>query len=80
MYQQVGGVPFIDYWDGQVEQHEQDLANEKAQKSSKKKQLNYHETIYGSVPASINKTTAKPSNKRPLEEMTPNGKAKQVNH
>ena len=68
----------MDYWDGQVEKHNQDLAREKQKKSSLKKQLNYHETIYGSVPANINKTTIRQSQKRPLEEMTPNGKSKQV--
>ncbi len=75
----VGGVPFKDYWEGQVEKHEFELQTEKQQKNTLKKQMNYHETVYGSVPASVNKTAVRPSNKRTREDQTPNAKAKQVN-
>jgi hypothetical protein len=44
---------------------------EKQKKSTMKKQQNIHETIYGSVPVTANKTAVKPSNKRPREEQTP---------
>ena len=62
----------------QVEKHECELQSEKQQKSNFKKQLNYHETIFGSVPAAANKTTLKLTKKRPREDQTPNGKSKQV--
>jgi hypothetical protein len=74
----VGGVPFKDYWKGQVEKHEDELQAEKQQKNTLKKQMNYHETVYGSVPASANKTAVRPSNKRTREDQTPGGNAKQV--
>lgn len=72
----VGGVPFKNYWEGQVLKHESDLQAEKEQRSNIKKQMNYHETMYGSLPANANKTTIKVSNKRTREENTPHGKTK----
>jgi hypothetical protein len=67
-----------EYFIIQVEKHEFELQTEKQQKSNLKKQLNYHETIYGSVPAAAGFNKTSTSNKRPREEQTPVVRAKQV--
>ena len=60
----------------QRKRFDDELLEEKQKKQDFKKQQNMYETIYGSVPASVNKT--KINNKRPREEQTPHGKSKLV--